>query len=253
MDFAVARTLLGGILYVHVVMEISSRRIVHINVAAHPTAEWSAQQLRDAIPSEHSNTHLIHDNDAIFSRAVDATIRSFGIDPVRTPIRAPRANAYCERLIGTLRRECLDWIIPLTEGQLRAVVREWPDTTIAPGRTWRSTSQCRSPTRSIQRHSTKGVIGYRRAPASSALQFSAVCITSTASNKLPDATKTALSPRSPETAVPAKLCLHSRFTTLAGRPQSLSAKRRRSDYATNGVRIPDRCRPFASLPPGQSF
>src|SRR5207237_8552243 len=93
--------------------------------SASDCAEWTAQQLRDAIPGEHAYTHLIHDNDAIFSRAVDATIRSFDIEPVRTPIRAPRANAYCERLIGTLRRECLDWIIPLTERQLRVVVREW--------------------------------------------------------------------------------------------------------------------------------
>ena len=125
MDFAVERTLLGGILYIHLVMEIGSRRILHVNVTAHPTAEWTAQQLRDAIPSDHPYKHLIHDNDAIFSRMVDATIRSFGIEPVRTPIRAPRANAYCERLIGTLRRECLDRIIPLGEGHLRAVVREW--------------------------------------------------------------------------------------------------------------------------------
>jgi putative transposase len=125
MDFAVERTLLGGILYVLVVMEIGSRRILHVNVTAHPTAEWTAQQLRDAISGDHGYTHLIHDNDAIFSRKVDGTLRSFGIEPVRTPIRAPRANAYCERLIGTLRRECLDWIIPLSEGHLRRVVREW--------------------------------------------------------------------------------------------------------------------------------
>jgi transposase InsO family protein len=104
---------------------ILEKNKVHVNVTAHPTADWTAQQLRDAIPGEHAYTHLIHDNDAIFSRAVDATIRSFSIEPVHTPIRAPRANAHCERLIGTLRRECLDWIIPLTEGHLRRVVREW--------------------------------------------------------------------------------------------------------------------------------
>src|SRR5258708_25208072 len=127
MDFAVERTMLGGIVYVLVVMEVGSRRILHVNVTDHPTAGWTSQQLRDAIVGDHRYTHLIHDNDAIFSRMVDATIRSFGIEPVRTPIRAPRANAYCERLIGTLRRECLDRIIPLGEGHLRAVVREWAE------------------------------------------------------------------------------------------------------------------------------
>jgi transposase InsO family protein len=125
MDFAVQRTMFGSVLYVLVVMEIGTRRIIHTNVTAHPTAEWAAQQLREAIAGEHRYTHLIHDNDAIFSRAVDATIRSFGIEPVRTPIRAPRANGFCEQLIGTLRRECLDWIIPLGERPLRSAVREW--------------------------------------------------------------------------------------------------------------------------------
>jgi putative transposase len=124
-DFAVSRTLLGGILYILVVMEIGSRRIIHANVTAHPTAQWTVQQLREAVHGGHAYTHLIHDNDAIFSRAVDATIRSFGIEPLRTPIRAPRANAFCERLIGTLRRDCLDHIIPLSEMHLRSIVREW--------------------------------------------------------------------------------------------------------------------------------
>ncbi len=124
-DFAVQRTLWGGVLYVLVVMEIGSRRILHTNVTAHPTAEWTIQQLRDTIPADHAYRYLIHDRDAIFSGAVDASLRSFGIDPVRTPVRSPRANAFCERLIGTLRRECLDWIIALSEDHLRRFVREW--------------------------------------------------------------------------------------------------------------------------------
>ena len=64
MDFAVERTLLGGILYVLVVMETGSRRILHVNVTAHPTAEWTAQQLRDAIAGDHPYKYLIHDNDS---------------------------------------------------------------------------------------------------------------------------------------------------------------------------------------------
>ena len=107
------------------VMEIGSRRILHTNVTAHPTAEWTIQQFRQCIPCEHAFTHLIHDRDAIFSAAVDATLRSFGITPLRTPVRSPKANAFCERLIGTMRRECLDWIIPLGEGHLRRFVAEW--------------------------------------------------------------------------------------------------------------------------------
>jgi len=124
-DFAVERTLWGGILYVLVVMEIGSRRILHTNVTAHPTAEWTMQQFRECIPADHPYRYLIHDRDAIFSRAVDRTLRSFGIKTLRTPVRSPRANAFCERLIGTMRRECLDWIIPFCEEQLRRFVREW--------------------------------------------------------------------------------------------------------------------------------
>lgn len=124
-DFAVARSLWGGTLYVFVVMEIGSRRILHTNVTAHPSAAWTIQQIRECVPGEHAYRHLIHDRDAIFSREVDAALRSFGISPFRTPVRSPKANAFCERLIGTMRRECLHWIIPLGEEHLRRFVREW--------------------------------------------------------------------------------------------------------------------------------
>lgn len=68
---------------------------------------------------------LLHDRDAIFSVSLDDTALSFGLAILKSPPRCPKANAFCERLIGTLRRECLDWIIPLREGHLRTVIREW--------------------------------------------------------------------------------------------------------------------------------
>ena len=120
-DFLVAVTARFRILFVFVAMEIGSRRILHCNVTAHPTAEWTLQQLRDAIPSDHPCRFLIHDRDTIFSSELDAEVKStFGLRVLRTPVRAPHANAYCERLIGTVRRECLDFMIPLHERQLRA-------------------------------------------------------------------------------------------------------------------------------------
>jgi transposase InsO family protein len=124
-DFLVAVTARFQLLYVLVVMEISSRRIVHCNVTPHPTAVWTMQQLREAIPSDHEYRFLIHDRDSIFSLAVDRQVGALGLRVLRTPVRAPKANAYCERLVGTIRRECLDYLIPLSERHLRALLREW--------------------------------------------------------------------------------------------------------------------------------
>jgi putative transposase len=124
-DFVVSMTLSFRIVYTLVVMEVGSRRILHVNSTAHPTAAWTTQQLREVFVPEHPWHYLLHDRDAIFPAALDAAMSSFGVEVLRSPARSPKANAFCERLIGTLRRECLDWIIPLGESHLRSIVREW--------------------------------------------------------------------------------------------------------------------------------
>ena len=113
------------VLYVFVVMEIGSRRMLHFGVTAHPTAEWTIQQFRELLPFEHPYQFLIHDRDAIFSRQVDLMLKSCGLRVLKTPVRSPKANAYCERLVGTIRRECLDFVIPINERHLRTTVREF--------------------------------------------------------------------------------------------------------------------------------
>ena len=107
------------------VMEVGSRRILHCNVTAHPTAVWTLQQFREAIPSDHTYRFLIHDRDSIFSAEVDDGLEAFGLKVLRTLVQPPKANAYCERLMGTIRRECLDYVIPLSEKHLRTILREW--------------------------------------------------------------------------------------------------------------------------------
>jgi putative transposase len=124
-DFCIAITATFRMLYVFVVMDHASRRLLHINVTAHPTAEWTLQQLREAIPSDHRYRFLIHDRDRSFSQQLDQHMRHLGLRVLKTPPRAPQANAICERVLGTLRQECLDLMIPLTETHLRHMVREW--------------------------------------------------------------------------------------------------------------------------------
>jgi putative transposase len=123
-DFLVAVTLRFRVLFV--AMEVGSRRILHSNVTAHPTADWTLQQFREAIPGGQGYQFLIHDRDSIFSPELDEELKcSFGLRVLRTPVRAPKANAYCERLIGTMRRECLDFMIPMNERHLRKTLRSW--------------------------------------------------------------------------------------------------------------------------------
>jgi putative transposase len=83
------------------------------------------QQLREAILSDHTYGFLIHDRDSIFSREFDQSVRNLGLQVHRTPVRSPKANAVCERLLGMLRRECLDFVMPLTEDHRRRVLKDW--------------------------------------------------------------------------------------------------------------------------------
>jgi putative transposase len=112
-------------LYVFLLMEVGTRLILHCNVTAHRTGEWILQQFREAIAGDHSYRSLIRDRDSIFSENVDEYLKAFGLRVLRTPAGAPQANAYCERLGGTVRRECLDFRIPLSEKQLRTILAEW--------------------------------------------------------------------------------------------------------------------------------
>jgi putative transposase len=122
-DFFVAVTAMFRTLYVFVVIEHGTRRLAHVNVTAHPTAEWTLQQLREFTQNRHR--HLIHDRDQIYSRQLDESIEALGLRVLRSPIASPKANSICERVIGTIRRECLDWMIPLSEAHLRAMLAEW--------------------------------------------------------------------------------------------------------------------------------
>jgi hypothetical protein len=89
------------------------------------TAGWTAQQFRMIGSGEQTHRFVIHDRDTIYSEGVDRTLAAMGLTVLRTPVRAPQANAFCERLIGTIRREWLDFMIPMSERHVRAILREW--------------------------------------------------------------------------------------------------------------------------------
>jgi transposase InsO family protein len=124
-DFFIAVTATFRMLYVFVVIEHGSRRLAHVNVTAHPSADWTLQQLREAIGDEDGYKYLIQDRDRIFAKHLDESIQALGVEILRSPLASPKANSICERVIGTIRRECLDWMIPMSETHLRSILRRW--------------------------------------------------------------------------------------------------------------------------------
>ena len=112
-------------LFAFLITEHGSRRIVHVGVTRAPNDAWVAQQLREATPFGQTPTYLIRDNDAKYGQHFKAVAVGSGIAVLRTPIKAPRANAICERLLGTVRRECLDHVMIVSEAHLRRVLKEY--------------------------------------------------------------------------------------------------------------------------------
>jgi putative transposase len=121
-DFFTVDTVLFRRLYVLVFIELATRHVYLAGITANPTGEWATQQARNIIETFVERTQpirfLIHDRDSKFTAAFDEVFRSDGIRTIRTPVRAPRANAFIERWIGTVRRECLDRMLILNRRHL---------------------------------------------------------------------------------------------------------------------------------------
>jgi len=112
-------------LFAFCIVELGSRRVVHVGVTRHPTDAWVAQQLREATPFGTAPRFLIRDNDRKYGPAFARVAAGSRITVVRTPVRAPRANATCERFLGSVRRACLDHVLVLDERHLRGVLRAY--------------------------------------------------------------------------------------------------------------------------------
>jgi putative transposase len=112
-------------LFAFLITEVGSRRIVHVGVTRSPTDPWVGQQLREATPFGTAPKYLICDNDAKYGSRFATVAAGTRVEVLRTPFMAPRANAICERLLGSVRRECLDHIIILSEAHLWRVLSEY--------------------------------------------------------------------------------------------------------------------------------
>ena len=126
-DFFTVPTIRFQMLYVFLVLAHERRRIVHLAITAHPTAEWTAQQLREAFPWDTAPRFLLRDRDRIFGQEFVQQVQAMGIEQVLSTPRSPWQRAYVERLIGTIRRECLDHLIVFNESSLRRHLQSFSD------------------------------------------------------------------------------------------------------------------------------
>jgi putative transposase len=124
-DFFTVPTVTFKVLFVFVILAHHRRRVVHFNVTDAPTAQWTGQQLVEACPWETAPRYLLRDRDGVYGVEFSNRVQGMGIGDVKAAPRSPWQNPYVERLIGTLRRECLDHIVVLNELHLRRLLREY--------------------------------------------------------------------------------------------------------------------------------
>jgi putative transposase len=126
-DFFTVPTVAFRVLFVFIILAHERRRIVHFNVTEHPTAQWTAQQIVEAFPWDTAPRNLLRDRDSIYGAAFQQRVKNLGIEEVKIAPRSPWQNPYCERVIGSIRRDALDHVIVLHEGHLRRVLQSYVD------------------------------------------------------------------------------------------------------------------------------
>jgi hypothetical protein len=145
-DFFVVPTASCRLLFVLILLAHDRRRVMHMAVTDHPTATWTAQQLRDALPWDEAPRFLLHDRDTAFAGVAAAAM---GMQEILTAPRSPWQNAYVERFIGSVRRECLDHVIILNAAGLRRVLSTYVEYYTGRVRIWRSRRTLPCPAQSL--------------------------------------------------------------------------------------------------------
>jgi transposase InsO family protein len=125
LDFFTVPTVRLRVLFVLVVLAHHRRRVVHFNVTEHPTAQWTAQQLVDALPDESAPAYLLRDRDHVYGQQFRHRVKGMGIEEVLTAPQSPWQNPFAERLIGSIRRECLNHVLVFGERHLRRILRRY--------------------------------------------------------------------------------------------------------------------------------
>jgi putative transposase len=125
LDFFVVPMVAHKVLFVLVILAHHRRRVIHCNVTAHPTAAWTAQQVVDAFPWDEAPRYLLRDRDRIYGTSFRQRVQHMGIEEVVIAPRSPWQNPYVERLVGSIRRDCLDHVIVLHERHLRRLLIEY--------------------------------------------------------------------------------------------------------------------------------
>src|SRR5215475_10764858 len=124
-DFFTVPTAFFQVLFVFIVIQHDRRRLVHVNVTAHPTATWTARQILEAFPFETAPKYLLRDRDGVYGEAFRQQVAVMNIHEVLSAPRSPWQRAYVERVIGSIRRECLDHVIVVDEDGLRRLLASY--------------------------------------------------------------------------------------------------------------------------------
>jgi transposase InsO family protein len=126
-DFFIVPTATFRVLFVFIMLAHERRRIVHFNITQHPTAQWTAQQIIEAFPWDAAPRYLLRDRDSIYGTEFQSRVKNLGMEEVKIAPHSPWQNPYCERVIGSIRRECLDEVIVFNERHLHGVLRSYMD------------------------------------------------------------------------------------------------------------------------------